>query len=124
MSAEDDNLVQGAERVTVSRAALRLELLELEIRLKEYLTDRVSVIEVDVRALQEVNRTRDAAEIVLANDAERRRGEVERDRVERAQALEVPLRSWNLRASKATVMYGLVAFILGAYTIYGILRPH
>lgn len=118
--ADDDRPANGAEKVTVSRAALRLELLELEIRLKEYLTGRLSVIETDIRALQEVNRARDAAELVLANDAERRRGEIERARQERAAALEAPVRTWNLRASKATVAYGLIAFVLACYTLYGI----
>lgn len=64
------------EKVTISRAALRLELLEMEVRLKEFFLGRISKVEDDIRLLQLVNTTRDAASAALALETERRRTEL------------------------------------------------
>lgn len=77
-----------------------------------------------LREMNEAARARDLAVQVaketLEKETERLRIEAERLRTERAQALEVPVRAWGLRANKATVVYGLVAAVLALYTLYGI----
>jgi len=59
----------------------------------------------------------------LAKETERRRVEAESVRIERADALNVPVRTWGLRANKASVTGGLATLILGASTMYFALHP-
>jgi len=106
---------------SVERHAKSVESLAKEVRLARQGTlDKLS-------EMNEAARARDLAVKVakdtLEKETERLRIEAERLREERAQALEAPSRTWGLRASKASVIYGLVAFVLGTYTIYGILHP-
>jgi C4-type Zn-finger protein len=86
------------ERLTVSRAALRLELLEMEVRLKDYFSGRITVVEGDIRDLQEANRLRDAAETALAEETERRR-----------QSLSDTTSRWGILGNKTTLVVGLLA---------------
>lgn len=76
----------------------------------------------EMRTMQEEARARELAVKVaaetLATETERRRAEEERARIERAQALEVPVRAWNLRANRATVVGGVVTAALGISTTY------
>jgi hypothetical protein len=81
----------------------------------------------EMRTMQEDGRARDLAVEVaaetLAKETERRRVEAESVRIERADALNVPVRTWGLRANKASVTGGLATLILGASTMYFALHP-
>jgi hypothetical protein len=98
------------EQLTVSRAALRLELLEMEVRLKDYMSGRLSVVENDIRDLQEVNRLRDAADTALAEETERRR-----------QVLSEDGSRWGIRGSKANVAYAFIGLLAFALSIFAVL---
>jgi sirohydrochlorin ferrochelatase len=75
-----------------------------------------------LRRMQEQGRARDLATKVatetLAKETERLRREAEAQRVERASALEVPVRTWSLRSNKATVFYVFVALVAVLASIY------
>jgi hypothetical protein len=103
------------ERLTVSRAALRLELLEMEVRLKDYFGVRLDAAEMDIRDLQEQGRITKAREEALAEETERRRA----DLADTGTA-------WSMRGSKAGIFVGIAAFgslalaeINGIHTIFG-----
>jgi hypothetical protein len=76
----------------------------------------------EMRTMQEDARLREAAVKVaadtLATETERRRVEEERLRKERADALEVPVRAWGLRANKANVLGGSVTAASTLAAIY------
>lgn len=86
------------EKLTFSRAALKLELLEMEVRLKDYFGGRLSDVEDDIRDLQEANRIRDAALDALASETERRR-----------QALSDSTSRWGIVGNKTTLAIGVIA---------------
>jgi len=75
-----------------------------------------------LRTMQEEGRARDLAVTVaaetLAKETERRRIEEDRLRIERATALEAPARTWDIRASKASVIYLFIALASIIATIY------
>lgn len=79
-------------------------------------------IAAEIRNMQEEARQRELAVKVaaqtLANETERRRVEEERLRTERAEALEVPVRKWGIRANKATVILGVITLIMTGLAIY------
>lgn len=62
----------------------------------------------EIRSMQEDGRARDLAVEVarktLNEEAERRREEADRERIARAEALAVPVRTWGLRANRAAVV--------------------
>jgi hypothetical protein len=99
------------EKLTVSRAALRLELLEMEVRLKDFMDGRMIKVEADIRDLQELNRLRDAAEGALATETERRR-----------KALLDNGTRLGIGASKATIAVGFLA--LGSLVVSAISAIH
>lgn len=80
----------------------------------------------EIRTMQEEARQRErdvkvAADTLAAED-KRRREQDELLREERALALEVPVRAWNLWANKATVVSVLFALLFGLATLYLALR--
>lgn len=101
---DDEQPVTGAERITVSRSALRLELLEMEVRIKEFFNPRFTNIETDIRNLQEDARLAKervlTEKTVLATETERRR-------VELSASLEVEEHKWSLRGHKAEIVLGM-----------------
>jgi len=76
----------------------------------------------EMRTMQEDGRARDLAVEVaaetLAKETERRRVEAETVRVERADALNAPIRTWNLRANKASVLGGAVTVAAAVEAAY------
>lgn len=72
-------------------------------------------IDASIRSIDEAGRIAkerlDSAASALAVETERRRREAEEIRVQRADALAIPVRTWTLRSSKATVIsvcFGLI----------------
>jgi hypothetical protein len=128
-------LKEGARDARLDEAFVRLNKIngsiERHAKSNEALTQAMNVgfdkLATEMRQMQEEARARELAVKVaaetLATETERRRAEEERLREERAEALQAPARTWGLRASKASVIYGLVAFVLGIYTVYGIFHP-
>ena len=106
MTLDEIAAAQGAP-ITVSRAALRLELLEMEIRLKSYYDGRLEPIIHDVRALQEEGR---AAKLAVAVAASTLATETERRREELALSIQKTDRKWFLRGNKTTWVVGFIAF--------------
>jgi septal ring factor EnvC (AmiA/AmiB activator) len=87
---------------SVERHAKSVENLAKSVR------EGFDKVATEMRDAAEAARARDLAVEVaaetLAKETERRRVEAESVRVERAEALNVPVRTWNLRANKATVL--------------------
>ena len=109
--------------ITISRAALRLELLEMEIRLKAYFDQRLEAVTHDVRALQEDQR---AAKLAVAVAATTLATETERRREELELSLRTTERKWTLRGSKTAVIVAsfafgslVVALVNAFHTIFG-----
>lgn len=82
------------------------------------LAAEIQEMRAEARLAQE--RVRVAAE-TLAKETERRRVEAEASRVDRAAALEVPARTWSVRASKANVAYAVIGLMAFALSIYAVL---
>jgi hypothetical protein len=86
---------------------------------------RLQGAEAEIDELQEAGRAealaREVAATTLARETERRRLEAESVRKERALALESPARTWNIRGSKATVAWAVLA--VGGI-LYGIFRAY
>lgn len=101
------------EQLTVSRAALRLELLEMEVRLKDYFSGRISAVENDIRDLQEANRLRDAADRALAQETERRR-----------KLLSDDTSRWGIRSNKTALVVAVLALCSLAVAVFSALHPH
>ena len=84
--------------------------------------DALDLLSSALRTMQEEGRARDLAVQVaadtLAKETERRRVEEDRLRIERATALEAPARTWDIRASKASVIYLFIALAAIVVTIY------
>jgi septal ring factor EnvC (AmiA/AmiB activator) len=101
---------------SVERHAKSNETLAKEMRAG---FDKVATV---IASMQEDARARELAVTVaaetLATETERRRADEERLRQERADALEVPSRAWDIRANKASVVGGAVTLALGISTIY------
>ena len=93
--------------VTVSRAALRLELLEMEIRLKEYFVVMLEPMRQDIRILQEDGR---AAKLAVTVARDTLATETERRREELAVSIRTADRKWSLRGSKTAWVMGFIAF--------------
>lgn len=97
----------------------------------EGLTKQMTVgfekVATEIRTMQEEARIREAtvkvAAETLAVETERRRGEEERLRKERADALEAPVRAWDIRANKASVTGAIITAISLATAVYFAL-PH
>jgi chromosome segregation ATPase len=103
---------------SIERHAKSVEALAKEIRqTRQEISDKLTTMDTASAARDLAVQV---AKETLEKETERLRIEAERVRAERAQALEVPVRAWNLRSAKATTTYGLVAFLLGLYTLYGI----
>lgn len=118
LDEQQDALSGREERVTISRAALRLELLQMEVRLKDFMAGRLSTVEKAVAELQAINAQRDSTVAAMALETERRRVDMDRLRTERADALQVPLRTWQLRTSKVGMLVaamGVGMFLLGLW---------
>ena len=124
--ARDARLDEAFVRLNKINGSVERHAKSVETLAKDVRQTRQEIID-QLREMNEAARARDLAVQVaketLEKETERIRIEAERLREERAQALEIPARTWGLRASKASVIYGLVAFVLGTYTIYGILHP-
>jgi hypothetical protein len=76
----------------------------------------------EIRTMQEQARARELAVEVaaetLAKSETNRRTEEERVRIERAEALAVPVRAWEIRANKASVTGALVTLGSVAAAVY------
>lgn len=116
---EDEQPVAGAERITMSRAALRLELLEMEVRIKEFFNPRFTNIETDIRNLQEDARLAKervvTEKLTLATETERRRSEL-------ADQNKVEEKRWTVRGHKAELFIGFAA--LGSLSLAALNALH
>lgn len=76
----------------------------------------------EIQKMQEEARARElrdqVAKSTLAAETIRLADVAERERIARAQALEIPVRTWSLRADKATVISVVAATGFAASTIY------
>jgi predicted nucleic acid-binding Zn-ribbon protein len=83
---------------------------------------RIVEAEKEIDVLQEAGRAEELAREVAATtlqvETERRRVEAEAVRKARAEALETPTRTWNIRGSKATVVWAILAVVSILYAIF------
>jgi outer membrane murein-binding lipoprotein Lpp len=82
------------------------------------LASDIQEMRAEARLAQE--RVRVAAD-TLAAETERLRVKAESERVERAAALEVPVRTWSVRANIWTVVGGVAGLVVLALSVFAIL---
>lgn len=98
----------------IERFAESVESLETAVRLGlEEVREHIRAIQEERRLDQERVET---ARKVLAEETERRRATQERERVERADALAIPVRKWAILSSKGVVVSAIASVVLIAVT--------
>jgi hypothetical protein len=104
---------------SIDRWATASEDLKGEVKLGlGSLSAEIQEMRAEARLDQE--RVRVAAD-TLAKETERRRVEAEAARIDRAAALEVPARKWDILSNKANVAYAFIGLLGFALSIYAIL---
>jgi hypothetical protein len=107
----------NSDTITVSRATLRVELLETEIRLKEYFDSRLEM-KASVTYVQELNRR-----VALGEAGEFTPAQFLRFEHIIAEHLSKNLRSnWALRGNKIALLVGGSAFTAMFIAIFNLLR--
>lgn len=101
----------------IERFAESVESLETAVRLGlEEVREHIRAIQEERRLDQERVET---ARKVLAEETERRRATQERERVERADALAIPVRKWAILSSKGVVVSTVATILLAAFSYLG-----
>jgi hypothetical protein len=87
----------------------------------DLLAAQVNKIETDIRLDKE---RVESARTALAAETERRRAEAEKERVERAEALEVAPRTWGVRAAKWAVVGVCASAVVALVAVLSLYLAH
>jgi hypothetical protein len=110
--ARDALLEEHTARLNKINGSVERHAKSNEVLAREFKTGMALLAE-EIRDMKEEARAREIAVRVaaetLATETARREKQVEADRIERAAALEVPVRWWRIRSDQVAVFSALVA---------------